>query len=219
MAKPIQDAGVSGTRYYLISYPRSGHHMLEKMLARIFTLNGHAYSYCEFYNCCRTTPCKHGYLFQKNHDSNLQFSQSLGNYIILYRSDSIRQLDAIYRYKTSVRYGRYKQIITPNAEWWTSADYIDGVIHMILEKRLHHADFLKKWVGSNANDILAIEYYDFLKKPRSHLHHILNHLTPNFHYTENSLDMMLDEMHLGIRNHMPDDCYSIVEERLNDLDL
>ncbi|MFN6954533.1 MAG: sulfotransferase [Acetobacteraceae bacterium] len=62
------------TRTVLIgaSLPRSGHHFLERLLARLF---GPRLHYCEWYTppgCCRAIPCTRGgpgaVVFQKNHD-------------------------------------------------------------------------------------------------------------------------------------------------------
>lgn len=70
-----------------VSYPRSGHKLLVSLLAACFRtpaperieapgpveeLPGYfeagPFSYCEFYGCCRSVPCRRGALFRKHHD-------------------------------------------------------------------------------------------------------------------------------------------------------
>lgn len=57
--------------YYVgVSWPRSGHHLLARLLQLYF---GDRFNYCEFYktvDCCKTVPCQRaGYIcFSKNHD-------------------------------------------------------------------------------------------------------------------------------------------------------
>lgn len=52
-----------------ISWPRSGHHLLVRILQAYF---GHRFRYCEFHgpklDCCRRFPCQRGMTFTKNHD-------------------------------------------------------------------------------------------------------------------------------------------------------
>ena len=61
------------TDYNIISFPRSGQHLTEKVLKVICSYFNQPYSYCEFYNCCRTIPCKKKYRFMKNHDCYLNY--------------------------------------------------------------------------------------------------------------------------------------------------
>lgn len=57
-----------------ISFPRSGHHLLVRLLNRYFhEIEGARFVYCDFYpperDCCRIFPCsRNGVTFSKNHD-------------------------------------------------------------------------------------------------------------------------------------------------------
>ena len=73
--------------------------MTEKLLRDFHTKFDIPYSYCEYYTCCRTIPCKLNSVYQKNHDFRLMFPiKDNEKYLFLYREDKIEQLEAYYRY-------------------------------------------------------------------------------------------------------------------------
>ena len=71
-----------------VSWPRSGHHLLVRILRQYFK---NRFSYCEFYgsaNCCKKIPCSYaGYInFSKNHDyKSIVPILEKHNYLIQYR--------------------------------------------------------------------------------------------------------------------------------------
>jgi hypothetical protein len=89
---------------FLISFPRSGQHLTECILRYLCESHGIKYSYCEYYKCCNSTPCKKGSIFQKNHDFGIENGKELveidneSKYLVLFRKDSILQLESYYRY-------------------------------------------------------------------------------------------------------------------------
>lgn len=71
-----------------VSWPRSGHHLLVRLLQAYFAGSFH---YCDFYpdvtECCRACPCKWGRTFTKNHDFDLMVPKLVGRpYLVQYRS-------------------------------------------------------------------------------------------------------------------------------------
>ena len=73
----------------IVSVPRSGQHMTEPALRYYHKLMNIPFSYCEYYNCCKTRPCsKKPGAYQKNHDHDLN-SEINDNekYLFLYRAN------------------------------------------------------------------------------------------------------------------------------------
>lgn len=84
-----------------ITLPRSGHHLLIRMLNVLSKLEGLNLEneYCEFYNCCKTFPCIHNKRVHKNHDLKLVNKISLKvQYIVQVRRDKEKQLKSIYNF-------------------------------------------------------------------------------------------------------------------------
>jgi hypothetical protein len=82
----------------IISFPRSGQHLFERMIKHISLYYKKEFSYCEYYNCCKKIPCTKKSIFQKNHDFDLKLQlQKNDKFIILYRKDKIAQLESYYR--------------------------------------------------------------------------------------------------------------------------
>ncbi|QFT83279.1 hypothetical protein FIU89_21840 (plasmid) [Roseovarius sp. THAF27] len=71
-----------------VSWPRSGHHLLVRLLTLYF---GEGFLYCDFYggieNCCKKTPCKRRDVhLSKSHDFDLGMPQiARRKYLIQYR--------------------------------------------------------------------------------------------------------------------------------------
>ena len=55
----------------IISFPRSGQHLIESVMRHLCLQHNIDFTYCEYYGCCKTIPCSKGYLFSKNHDFSL----------------------------------------------------------------------------------------------------------------------------------------------------
>ena len=71
-----------------VSWPRSGHHLLVRLLTLYF---GETFRYCDFYggvdNCCKTAPCTRADIhLAKSHDFDLALPQIADRkYLIQYR--------------------------------------------------------------------------------------------------------------------------------------
>jgi hypothetical protein len=149
----------------VVSFPRSGQHILQAVLKYVFENHDLNYSFCEFYGCCRSVPCAKSKIIQKNHDFMSSYNiLPEAKYVILYRDDMILQLESWYRFVTKMSKADYKE-----------QDLIDFI-------KLHteyYNNFKNKWVNSTNTNILAIEYYNFVKNPVICINQIMAHIRPS----------------------------------------
>ena len=173
----------------LVSFPRSGQHMIERML-RDFHLNCNIpYSYCEYYNCCNTVPCKYNYIYQKNHDFNLNLIiNSEQKYIFLYRKDKIEQLEAGYRYVEGTNEGKYDHISKYKPDYSNQNEY-KNLVEFCKEKSYYYDNLVKKYVDDEQKNILPIDYNYFLENPVKIFHKIL--LFFGFRFTKDQVNFFI----------------------------
>ena len=155
-----------------ISWPRSGHHMLVRLLTLYF---GSDFGYCEFHagvptvpgldSCCRSVPCHHRdrIALTKNHDFDLATPQIEGQkYLVQYRDfvpsvvsnfelhvrNGAPDTDISFRAFASMEFGRYR-------------------------------GFMNKWVHSGFGQAqLLLNYADFVSDPATHLARALAWIAP-----------------------------------------
>lgn len=175
---------------YIISFPRSGQHLIESVLIYLsnrFDLN---FSYCEYYNCCNNILCSNGFLFQKNHDfwidprrldynlNALEIKKS-NKYLVLYRKDMIKQLESYYRY-----YLKYEE-----------KEYNYNELISFIESNIgYYNNFVNKWVEQEDDKILIIEYYKFLEDPNFYSKNIVKH------FFEKDLDFDITNLDFGVKS-------------------
>lgn len=194
----------------IISYPRSGHHLLEKILFTVFTDLGLEYSYCENYTHCKQNPCKDKRIFQKDHLINPETY----NYdkkqkkIFLFREDTIYQLEAYFRYQSANKYKNFSQKLkkednrlSVTYNYNKPLDYnnkriFSELLQYINKNKFHHKkwkDTIKK--NSSESDVI-IEYYDLLKEPKKYIIKILNLYNNNIKYSENTIEKSLEKINI-----------------------
>lgn len=148
---------------HLISIPRSGQHMTERILKEFYRKNNLPYSYCEFYNCCNQTPCKLNKIYQKSHDFDLKLTPCKSKkHIFLYRKDKIEQIEAWFR------------MFHPTPDYSKIETY-KKLLSFYKSKSLYYDKMIKKYSTKKIN-ILSIEYNRFLKEPENTLYTILSFL-------------------------------------------
>lgn len=146
-----------------VSYPRSGHGLLVRVLARYFSgdpdfkVDGGepdiagSFGYCEFYRHCRSVPCTDKRVtFQKNHDFDLRLPKHRHTwYLVQYREP----LPAIISdYELQIRKGRISE-----------EDDCERRFLQFLSKRLgFYALFKKKWVDPPVPSNICIIKYEEL---------------------------------------------------------
>lgn len=147
-----------------ISWPRSGHHMLVRLLQLYL---GSEFGYCDYYGhdetCCRKVPCrKAGQInFTKNHDFALDVPQIRGQkYLIQYREFLP---SAVSNYELFVRQG--------------GEDSLPAFCKFVSKEFGRYQGFVKKWVTSEFGQRqLIINYSDFLDDPEGHLAKVISYL-------------------------------------------
>jgi hypothetical protein len=135
-----------------VSWPRSGHHLLARIMKSYF---GYDFRHCEFYGkkeCCRAFPCSRQNIiaFSKSHDfdGRLQASDSVP-LIIQYRSFAP---SIISWFDLRIRDRGYPD--TKEAFWKHAAEHAP----------YYHA-FTKKWVERSSVNWLRIRYEDLTRQP------------------------------------------------------
>ena len=155
---------------FLISFPRSGQHLTECILGYLCESHGVKYSYCEYYSCCKSIPCKQESLFQKNHDFGIENGKEIveinneSKYLALFRKDPILQLESYYRFVLSKHDN-------------TSYNY-DDLLKFVKGKLPYYNNFIKKWVNNDDSNILKVEYYEIINNVFDSSQKIFNHFYP-----------------------------------------
>ena len=150
---------------FLISIPRSGQHLTQRILAHYCKNMNIEFSYCEYYGHCKKIPCacEPRRLFQKNHDFNLNIPIDPQNkYLILYRTNKTEQLESWFRF-----YSSKDNTFTSNQE------YISKFVKFINEPyyrtqftpKEYYLKFINKWILTKSENILSLEYNTFIKNP------------------------------------------------------
>ena len=161
----------TSNQHSIISFPRSGQHMTERMLGEFHKVENIPYSYCEFYTnfprlgwCgCKSTPCKNNSKFQKNHDFDLSLEiKSNQKYLFLYRMDKIEQLEAWWRHHKKKNKKRRK-----------SQGY-SGMVKFCRRHSSYYDNLVKKYVGNKSSNVLCVDYNYFLNNPPDTFHKIIN---------------------------------------------
>lgn len=158
---------------FIISFPRSGQHLFERLLAHIYDYYGKKFSYCEFYNCCRKIPCKKKCLFQKNHDFGLNLKiKTDEKFLILYRKDKILQLESFFRYENFFRKDKFNAGID-----YENETNFNELVKYIKKKSKYYNRFVNKYVKSNQfKQALVVEYDDFLNNSKNYIKQLVLYL-------------------------------------------
>ena len=155
----------------IISFPRSGQHMTERILEEFHKVENISYSYCKFYRCCNTVPCKYNSVYQKNHDFNLSLEiKPNQKYLFLYRQNKLEQLEAYFRYSR-----RNKQ------NYKDSKEYLN-LLKFCREKSSYYDSLVTKFVNNESDNILCIDYNDYINHPSKTFHNIINFFGFNYSF-------------------------------------
>lgn len=157
-----------------VSWPRSGHHLLVRLLTGYF---GPAFGYCEFYNvkpslkeipvCCGQRPCAHAdrIALSKDHDFELDRPQIPGQrYLVQYRAFAP---SVVSNFELALRDGR--------------EDSADSFRVFVSAEFSRYLGFTSRWVHSdfaNAEGILRVLYEDLVTDPCGILAEAVAYLAP-----------------------------------------
>lgn len=187
-----------------ISIPRSGHHLLARLLSS--ALNEKSF-YCEWYgnaDCCRRFPCnrtndEHNVKFQKNHDFDFTVPTDLPKvtYIVQYRPPLpvvLSQLRLIEKHPYFL--GNIVE----------SACYLEL---FLAEWAVYYISFLNKWTGVGA---VEINYIDLVRAPDLVLQKIQQSLRDDIVLGSVDYDILKYNAE-GERYTKPIDPHVIIDER------
>lgn len=196
------------SNYYLISFPRSGQHLTERLLQKICDYFKQSYSYCEFYECCTTVPCKKQSRFMKNHDFDLKY-EILPNekYIVLYRTDYIHQLESYFRIVYAGVIKKFNYLENPFL--------YRKLLEFIIKKTPYRTNFINKWVKNDSPNILKINYDDVIKNPKNYLENMLAFMKINYNETD-ILNILSSFEEIKYMNRLPHNLYTKIVRDLQE---
>ena len=143
----------------LISFPRSGQHLLASLVRSVADQLDLHFEFCERHQaggrCPETSTAR------KNHDFQLNFESD--KYIVLYRSDRDRNLEALWRWENEIM-----GIAHPCFSSESSQQHYDN--------HKYYESFVAKWRGESDNSSekhVVVEFHDLLRRPVDTLRRVL----------------------------------------------
>ena len=134
-----------------VSWPRSGHHLLVRLMSGYF---GESFNYCEFYSenidCCRKFPCERSrqVTFSKNHDFKREIStEEKTPYLVQYRD--------FFNSVTS----EFELLVKRHGE---RCDNKAEFTKFSVNRSKHYKEFIEKWVNKAQTDTVLRVPYDSL---------------------------------------------------------
>lgn len=157
----------------IISFPRSGQHLIQRTLSKYHKFKNIPFTYCGFYDCCNTVPCLYNSFYQKNHDFNGKlFINPEWKYIYLYRKNKLENIEAYFRWK-------FKEKTYENEETYNKLLNFCKK-HITYYNKLHD-----KYVLTKYDNILPIEFNSLLLNPEFYIKKILYF----FNYNTSSIEI------------------------------
>lgn len=183
--------------YSLISLPRSGQHLSERLIQKIYEYFSKDFSYCEFYNCCKSVPCKNGSIFMKNHDFKLDLVLPRHyKKIILYRTSMIEQLESYYRLlqieKRDLLKSKFNIHINVDFDYINNKKSYFRLLSFIMEKEKYYNGFISKWVNARQNNdnTLLLPYSEIINNPFEYVKKIITFL--DIPHTQEDINTILN---------------------------
>lgn len=166
---------------FIISFPRSGQHLMDRLLRKIYGYYSRHYSYCGFYTCCKSIPCKKNSFFQKNHDFGLDLNVNRDEkIIIMYRNDKFEQLEAYFRYNRSR--------IANNAK----IQYDNEFVKFYNNKSSYYDNFIKKYNQHNFKNAFIVEYNSFILDYNEYIKRLIVYLDLPYKNLDEDVKNILD---------------------------
>ena len=166
-----------GTNLLIVSFPRSGFHLLQTIFESYFSIKE-----CGCQKNCDvniSTFVKEDIAFHRSHDMKLDLNKEQFNKtIILYRKDMIESLDAFFRYQ----FRTFDNLITLNNDLIKHSSCHELDISYSEKKDFfrnvsrEYKDWVQKWVTEPSPNSIIIEYSDFMRNPQDALDRVQEHL-------------------------------------------
>lgn len=147
-----------------VSFPRSGHHFLERLLRAAARPD---YGYCEFYGppgCCRTIPCARpgiGLHLQKNHDFGLDLPRDVAGVVYVLQT------------REPVGAAVSDRELHVQAHGPASAGHADHEV-WLGRKAAHYVGFHERWIATPPpGPSVLVDYADLLDDPAGQVTRVL----------------------------------------------
>jgi hypothetical protein len=164
------------TNILIVSYPRSGFHLLQTILSTYFLIQECA---CEKkLNVNISKIIKKDIAFHRSHDMNSKLNKlEFNKIVILYRKDVVKQLDAFFRYQfrifdNEVRITdliKHSKCDELNIAYSEKLDFFRRVFK-------EYTQWVEKWINTPTPNSIIIEYDTFMKNPHETLNMLQYHL-------------------------------------------
>ena len=187
----------------VISFPRSGQSMNINIFKNFFKKYNFKFTFCEYYNCCRSIPCKYNYIYQKNHDFKLDIKlDNNQKYIFFYRKNKAEQLEAYYRFS--------QKHLNKKIDYNNKSE-LNDMLKFCKQKSYYYDEMMKKYYYSNNNNILCIDYNDYISNPSNIFYQMITFL--DLKYTEEDVNEFFNNINYKIekRNTLDID----IENKIN----
>jgi hypothetical protein len=173
----------------VVSFPRSGHHLLIDCLCKYFSRDlslstseknpivlADDFGYCEFYGHCRKIPCTNPRVIcQKNHDFDLSLKNNALKYYIIQFRNPVDSIISWFEYELK----RERKTIRNRAKI-NIKDTYDSWLSFSKEKAVFWDKFFRKWVLDNKNKkVLFIQYEDLIANPYYAIKEAVNFISPH----------------------------------------
>lgn len=175
----------------MITYPRSGHHMLAAALLLYYNLSGA--NYCEYHQCCQTYPCtkKSPVFLHKDHDFDLS-APVFTNHNPLSRL--LHALLGRHRDDHNVIIGirhPYDAILS----WYKISDKEQDFVTFTREKSEFYVRFAEKWALCEETNRYVYEYLDLVSHFTLIFPEILRQLTPHHRIDKDRVEALRRTVH------------------------
>jgi Methyltransferase domain len=200
-----------------VSFPRSGHHLLARLLGAYFKNP----IYCDYYGCCQSIPCSKGYPLRKNHD----MEGTLGNdaekmYVVQLRRSPQAQLNAYFRFfqnlyaegprefDVQIHFNYftdyYKKYFSVFLEQPQNSNAHQETYHRFIVDHLeYYRSFLNKWLLSNSNTNSYLLFYeDLVNQPLFHISNVIRLLNGDGEVDEILLKHIISEESVAMKNDL-----------------
>ncbi len=200
-----------------VSFPRSGHHLLERTLSAYFSTR----IYCDYYECCRSIPCARDYPFRKNHDMEGTLpNDASGTYVIQLRRNPQAQFLAYFRFFRQLYaegdrefevqkyfdyfigyYDKYFRVFLE--EPGNSESHQDSYSRFVADHLEYYREFVEKWLLSNANaNTYLLFYEDLLSHPEDHVSNVIRLLRDDHRIDKAHLSNVLAEESIALKHDL-----------------
>lgn len=179
-----------------VSFPRSGNTLLVKMLTELIP----NFKFCEFHWCCENQPCsKDENAWQKDHDFHLKRSKTKDEkYVIQYRT-MIESVISHYnlRYEQQDIFRHLFQKLNLQHEFDNTVDCWKKFAE---SDATYWKKFMNKWVINKPDNVLLVDYSDFIEKPEQTFFNILNFA--EFKYSEDKAREIVTKYNISRKSNI-----------------